>query len=105
VFNKKSSLVISEFLLRAHQKGQLKELSISDISKHTKLSRPTVHQVLAEFESFGMLTYQVSASDNRYKHVVLTDQFISQIKQRFAVFNLAAASALSPAPSTPHTEP
>ncbi len=90
MFDKKSSLAISEFLLKAHQKGQLRQLSISDISKHTKLSRPTVHQVLAEFESFGMLTYQKSASDSRFKHVVLTDQFINQVKQRFAVFSAAS---------------
>ena len=97
MFDKKSSLAISEFLLKAHHKGQLTQLSISDISKHTKLSRPTVHQVLAEFESFGMLTYQKSASDSRFKHVVLTPQFIEQIRQRFAVFN-SVANAKQPGP-------
>jgi DNA-binding MarR family transcriptional regulator len=102
MFDKKSSLAISEFLLRAHQKGQLMQLSISDISKHTRLSRPTVHQVLSEFESFGMLTYQTSASDNRFKHVILTDQFINEIKRRFAVFNTAAfASTIASQPITP----
>jgi DNA-binding MarR family transcriptional regulator len=95
MFDKKSSLAISEFLLKAHQRGHLAQLSISDISRQTALSRPTVHQVLAEFESFGMLTYRKSASDSRFKHVLLTEQFIKQVKTRFAVFNAAGLGVQS----------
>jgi DNA-binding MarR family transcriptional regulator len=95
MFDKKSSLAIAEFLLRAQQRGLLASISISDISKHTKLSRPTVHQVLAEFESFGMIGYEKSQSDSRFKHVVLTDKFHDQIRKRFAVFH-QSSSANSP---------
>jgi DNA-binding MarR family transcriptional regulator len=102
MLDKKAGMAGGGFLLRAHHKGQLTQLSISDISKHTRLSRPTVHQVLAEFESFGMLTYQQSSTDNRFKHVVLTEQFMSEVKKRFAVFNSAAlAASIAAAPITP----
>jgi DNA-binding MarR family transcriptional regulator len=86
MFGSKSKFEVGSFLARAHAKGQLDQFPISAISSQCGLSRPTVHQVLSEFESLGLIEYRVNASDSRFKHIQLTDKFFSAAQQQLQPF-------------------
>lgn len=86
MFGSKSKFEVGSFLARAHAKGQLEQFPISAISSQCGLSRPTVHQVLVEFESLGLIEYQTKPEDNRFKYIRLTDKFFTAAQQQLQPF-------------------